>query len=240
MYAGFWKRFIAYIIDSIIVTIIGWILFAVLGIILSAIPGDTSGNNALSLAASVGATLVGFIIGILLNIIYFALFESSSAQASPGKMVLGIKVTDINGKRLTFWRAVGRTIAKWVSNLTFSIGYLMAGFTRRRQALHDMIADCLVIDKNADTNNLQPLPPTPVWQIVLIIFAVCILPIILGILTAIALPQYFRAVEKSRSVEALSVMNSIAGAQERHRLISGKYTLNFDDLDLDFSGRGTV
>jgi len=62
-------------------------------------------------------------------------------------MVLGIRVTDLNGNRISFGRATGRYFAKIVSSLTFMIGYIIAGFTDRKQALHDMIAGCLVVNK---------------------------------------------------------------------------------------------
>jgi uncharacterized RDD family membrane protein YckC len=73
--------------------------------------------------------------------------ESSSLQATLGKMTIGIFVTDLNGSRISFGRATGRHFAKIVSTLVFFLGYLMAGFTQRKQALHDVIAGCLVMRK---------------------------------------------------------------------------------------------
>jgi uncharacterized RDD family membrane protein YckC len=73
--------------------------------------------------------------------------ESSSQQGTLGKMALGIKVTDMNGSRVSFGRATGRYFAKIISGLTFSIGYIMAGFTQQKQALHDIIAGCLIINR---------------------------------------------------------------------------------------------
>jgi uncharacterized RDD family membrane protein YckC len=80
-----------------------------------------------------------------LTFFYFASFESSRFQATPGKIAIGIRVTDMNGHRLSFWRAAGRYIAKYVSNITLLIGYIMAGATPKSQALHDELADTLVI-----------------------------------------------------------------------------------------------
>jgi uncharacterized RDD family membrane protein YckC len=71
--------------------------------------------------------------------------ESSSRQATVGKMTLGLKVTDLAGRRISFARASGRYFAKYVSSMTLLIGYIMAGFTERKQALHDIIAGTLVI-----------------------------------------------------------------------------------------------
>ena len=69
---------------------------------------------------------------------------SSSYQATLGKMIFGMKVTDLSGNRLSFAHATGRHFAKWISSLTLCIGYIMVGFTERKQGLHDMIAGTLV------------------------------------------------------------------------------------------------
>ena len=76
--------------------------------------------------------------------LYYALFESSSWQATPGKSLLGLYVTDLQGRPITFARATIRHFAKIISSLTFLVGYILAGFTEKKQALHDMIASCLV------------------------------------------------------------------------------------------------
>jgi uncharacterized RDD family membrane protein YckC len=79
--------------------------------------------------------------------LYFALFESSSLQATPGKLLAGTKVTDMEGKRIGFGRATTRTLAKGLSALMCYVGYIMAAFTERRQALHDIIARTLVLKR---------------------------------------------------------------------------------------------
>ena len=79
--------------------------------------------------------------------LYHALMESSSQQGTLGKMALGIKVTDLNGNRITFGRATGRYFSKIISSLTMGVGYIMAGFTQQKQALHDIIAGCLVVNR---------------------------------------------------------------------------------------------
>ena len=78
--------------------------------------------------------------------LYYAYCESSSWQGTLGKKALGLFVTDMEGRRVTFGRASGRFFAKIVSGLIpFAIGYIMAGFTAKKQALHDIIASCLVL-----------------------------------------------------------------------------------------------
>ncbi|MBK7410637.1 MAG: RDD family protein [Saprospirales bacterium] len=81
----------------------------------------------------------------LLIWLYFAVQESSWKQATIGKSVMGLKVTDQHGERLTFARATGRHLGKILSSAFLAIGYIMAGFTEKKQALHDMIAGTLVV-----------------------------------------------------------------------------------------------
>lgn len=80
----------------------------------------------------------------LVLIVYWVLMESSRWQASLGKLALGLKVVDEKGQRLTVVRALGRNLLKILSCATLMIGFMMAGWTQRKQALHDKIADCLV------------------------------------------------------------------------------------------------
>jgi uncharacterized RDD family membrane protein YckC len=81
------------------------------------------------------------------HVLYFTWFESSRFQATPGKMVLGIIVTDIQGQRISFLRALGRNAGKILSHVILNIGFILAGVTAKKQALHDMLADCLVVMK---------------------------------------------------------------------------------------------
>jgi uncharacterized RDD family membrane protein YckC len=89
------------------------------------------------------AILAVMIVGWL----YYALMESSVNQATLGKMALGIKVTDLDGNRISFGRATGRYFGKIVSGMILYIGFIMAGFTEKKQALHDIMASCLVVNK---------------------------------------------------------------------------------------------
>jgi uncharacterized RDD family membrane protein YckC len=83
----------------------------------------------------------------IIQMLYFAIMESSSKQATLGKMVLGIVVTDYEGRRISFGRALGRNLAKIISQVILFIGYLMVAFTEKKQGLHDMIASTLVVVK---------------------------------------------------------------------------------------------
>ncbi len=124
MYAGFWKRALAFLID----------IFIVIGFL-----------SALSeLVADSDDTFL--VLSIPLSFFYWILFEGSSLQATPGKMALSIKVTNLKGAPIGFCRATGRNLAKVISYFCWGIGFIIAGFTRRKQALHDKIASCLVIN----------------------------------------------------------------------------------------------
>lgn len=139
-YAGFWLRFCAALIDGIIVNIMGSIAGLILGFILGIALGSSDEVQGI-------AGLLGGILGIVISWLYCALMESSDSQATLGKQALGIVVTDLNGKPISFAQATGRHFAKIISTIILLIGYLMAGFTEKRQGLHDMIAGTLVIKK---------------------------------------------------------------------------------------------
>jgi uncharacterized RDD family membrane protein YckC len=144
-YAGFWLRFVAYLIDIVLVSIVAIPIYLVLGSLfglnMSSIARDPNspmlGSAVISVLLFEGCALFGLWL-------YYAILESSAWQGTVGKKVLGLRVTDLDGNRISFGRATGRFFAKLVSNFTFMIGYIMAGFTAKKQALHDMIAGCLV------------------------------------------------------------------------------------------------
>ena len=148
-YAGFWLRFVAFIIDSIVLYFIGTIVtlpfLATMGL-----RGVMRGHLPMSpeeWMPLMGAFMRLAFIRMVLNWLYYALLESSAWQATLGKKALGLEVTDAEGRRISFGRATGRFFAKIISALILFIGFIMAGFTERKQALHDMIAGTLVIRK---------------------------------------------------------------------------------------------
>jgi len=152
-YAGFWLRFVAYIIDGFV---LGAGFFAIILVLLmvtglgSAVSGIHSGEDIGEAFALVGVASIFLGIGIAIvgGWLYFAMMESSSWQGTLGKRALSIEVTDMAGQRISFGRASGRHFSKIITNLIpFAIGWILAGFTERKQALHDMIASCLVVRK---------------------------------------------------------------------------------------------
>jgi uncharacterized RDD family membrane protein YckC len=91
---------------------------------------------------------LGMFFFVLLQWLYFAGLESSARQATIGKSVMALRVTNLEGRRLSFGHATGRFFAKIVTGMIpFAIGYIMAAFTERKQALHDLIAATLVLKK---------------------------------------------------------------------------------------------
>ena len=131
-YGGFWIRLVAYIIDAI----------------LLAIPSSFFSHTllALGLDPEVIRLLTGFF-NLIIFVTYFTLMEGSRSQGSVGKMILGLRVIDEGGGRLGFGAALGRSFGKIVSMITLGIGFIMAGLTQRKQALHDLMAHTLVVRK---------------------------------------------------------------------------------------------
>lgn len=153
-YAGFWLRFLAYVIDYLLMYFIQIFaivpLLAFFGIALISFDQLNELNPEEMLPFVIAAVGVFAIFGLFFAIIgwlYFAIMESSAQQATLGKMVLGIKVTDMQGNRITFLQATGRYFGKILSAIIFNIGFIMAGFTEKKQALHDLMAGCLVVKK---------------------------------------------------------------------------------------------
>lgn len=149
-YAGFWRRFVAYILDRLFLAIPTAVL--VIAFIVPSIIGIVSGIcHPGHLIYSIFTFILGWIWMIVLivagHLLYFVWFESSRYQATPGKMLLGIVVTDVYGQRITFLRSLGRNLGKIFSHMLFNIGFILAGITPRKQALHDLLADCLVVKK---------------------------------------------------------------------------------------------
>jgi uncharacterized RDD family membrane protein YckC len=141
MYAGFWRRLAALLIDSLIAGAAGFLVGFVIGIVVVASGGgDLDG----------GWSALINVVSVFGWFLYFALMESSSHQATIGKIGLGIQLTDIDGNRLSFGRSLGRNLAKLISAVILYIGFILAAFTERKQALHDMIAGTLVVKRGQE------------------------------------------------------------------------------------------
>ena len=154
-YAGFWLRFLAYIIDNVVIgtaavmILIPLIFLTGLGAFLSKIFADQDIDD-MGAFMLVGIVFLLATISLVVTWLYHAWMESSEWQATVGKRVLGLVVTDAAGQRISFGRATARHFSKIITNMVpLAIGYIMAGFTEKKQALHDMIAGCLVLRRNS-------------------------------------------------------------------------------------------
>ncbi len=199
LHAGFWRRFVAYLIDGFIVGGAAVILYLVLAVIL-VVPA-AAGRHGFT--GRMLALLVVFeVLVVVGQWLYFALCESSRLQATPGKLALGLRVTDMQGRRIGFGRASGRFFGKILSGIIMDVGYMLAGWTARKQALHDLLANCCVVRRDAldaytrgelDASTVPPGARTgmPGWAIALIVVGVgvCVLAPV-AILAAIAVPAY--------------------------------------------------
>jgi uncharacterized RDD family membrane protein YckC len=132
-YANFWVRLVALLIDSLLISVL--VGFALLVLDLPLLPAPTDYEARLKM------NFISMVVGWL----YYAGFESSSYQATPGKQAMGIFVTDTEGFPIPFARATGRYFGKLLSGLILLIGYIIAAFTPRCQALHDLLARTLVL-----------------------------------------------------------------------------------------------
>jgi uncharacterized RDD family membrane protein YckC len=123
--------------DTLITGVGGYLLGYIIG--YAALDQNPTAEEIEQIANT--ASLFGGIAGWL----YFSLMESSKRQATLGKLALGIQVTDMDGKRVSFGKATGRHFGKFISALILFFGFFMAGWTEKKQGLHDMMAGCLVV-----------------------------------------------------------------------------------------------
>ncbi len=228
VYAGFWKRFFAHILDGIIFVLISWLLTFIL--LAIGMPFSVSADFSLESA-------MPSIIMILAWWMYYALQEGSSKQATFGKRALGIKVTDMNGQPLSFAHAAGRQLAGAVSYMTFTIGYLLAAFTGRKQALHDMIAGCVVVnkhygDRQIQAANISPPPGMSIGAIIGVVFLVLFIPVG-GIIAAIALPAYYDYTVRATVYEAYTHVGSAKHAILDYAEETGYWPQNFEQANLN-------
>lgn len=143
-HAGFWLRFGANLIDSLVLGLTVGLLFWVFTFTLVWAVGLRSPGLIVLAGLLYLFMLAGSNAAVWL---YFALSESSRHQATLGKRAVGALVTDLEGRRLSFGKASGRFWAKVFSGLTLYLGFIMAGFTTKKQALHDYLTGTLVIRK---------------------------------------------------------------------------------------------
>jgi uncharacterized RDD family membrane protein YckC len=224
VFAGFWIRVGAYLIDYVILTIAGFIAMFLLGLALGVFTG----------VPTVGSSIGIFLAWLLFPWLYAALFECGPRQATLGKQAVNVKVTDLEGNRISFGRATGRYFAEWINGITLGIGYVMTGFTAKRQALHDMIAGTVVVRADlapAAIAGAPPAPPVPAWQIALIVLAAFI-PLV-GILAAIAIPAYQQYSIRTQVSEGLVLASELKAAVVEHAALTGDWPADLEDASFN-------
>lgn len=186
IHAGFWRRCAALAIDGLIIGIVAAVIQAGLVMAGFAVLLPRSDGGMPNLLALMPVLMTAMLVAFLGQWLYFALFESSAGQATPGKRAMGLKVVGETGHRVGFGQATGRYFGKILSGMIFNIGYLMAGLTARKQALHDFVASTFVVFRAVEPGSPPPAerPPMPWygWLVNLLVFGLPIAIIVVVIL----------------------------------------------------------
>lgn len=149
MYAGFWLRFLAYLVDRIVLFfcyLIFIFIWAGFEMVLITLGVDQPLREGI-------LGILGVPIYLIIPWLYYAILESSKIRGTVGKMALELEVVDENNNTISFWRATGRYFSKFISALVLLLGFVLAGFTEKKQALHDLIANTYVIKKRKIIEN---------------------------------------------------------------------------------------
>jgi uncharacterized RDD family membrane protein YckC len=183
LYAGFWRRGAALLIDSLVLIV---------------------PNVAVTLALS--GVWSRFLAQLVVTALYTTLMHASARQATLGKIAFGIKVTDNAGQRIGYGRALSRYFAAWLSVLTLGIGYILAALTARREALHDMLCRTYVVNAKASAGDIGAGGDTmPITAGVAVTAALLLgLPFFGGILAAIAIPAYQDYMVRARMAQVFA------------------------------------
>jgi len=207
-YGGFWVRFAAYVVDGFIIGI-GLLLIAVVWGLAFGWQAAAESNDLLTLVV------------IVLGQLYHAYFVSSAKMATPGKRLCGLYVTDLEGRRLGFGKALWRNVAALFSYLTLYIGFFMAGFTERKQALHDKLAGTLV----------HRQPGSSAGVVITIVLVLFILVFIVGILAAIAIPAYQDYTVRAKVAGVLTEVSAVKQPIERYAAQKGKWPTTWEQVE---------
>ncbi|HEY9112171.1 MAG TPA: RDD family protein [Rhodanobacteraceae bacterium] len=229
LHAGFWRRAVALLIDCLVFSAIHWIIVLCFGIWIMVPWALLGGGHGPAMAELVDIALQPF--GIVVVWLYFAVCESSRWRATLGKLALGLQVTDEYGRRIGFARASGRYFGKFVSVFTLGIGFLLAAWTARRQALHDSMAGCCVVRRAGlaewqdgqaasleSTRSPPPASGLPGWGIALVVIGACVFLVlpVTGFLAAFAIPAWQSHALRTEVAQGLELT-------ERARALVGEY-----------------
>jgi uncharacterized RDD family membrane protein YckC len=191
VYAGFWQRFAALLIDGLIVGV----ATVLCGVLLMVLAVSTQSG----VGAMLGLLLLFYVAAFIISAAYFTLLESGELGATYGKRLLGLRVVNIAGERISTGRALGRWFAHWITNCTFYIGYLMQPFTANKQALHDMVSSTVVIEAKHTRRGAGAL--------VAIMAGLLLAILLIGIVAALVIPSYQRDQSNARVVMQFEQQN---------------------------------
>ncbi len=222
--AGFVRRWLALIVDSLIIVVP---IVLVLGIFV--------GIGGLSMEGEAAALLqVGYYgLYFLAAAFYYAGLESSAGQATLGKRLLGIKVVDMQGRRLSFGHALGRWFAAALSYVTLYIGFLMAAFTARKQALHDFVASTQVVDRWAYTEHPERQKAGLSGCLIAIVLVLLLGVPLLGIIAAIAIPAYADYSGRAQTASAIAAASPAKLAISEYWYSNERCPDDWSQLDAD-------
>ena len=225
VYAGFWRRCGALIIDQLA---LGLAFYAVAFLVVVATAGSGAWNGVSEDHVPVWFFIAYFaMIGCyyIAAAFYYSLQESSTHQATLGKRALGIKVTDTQGRRISRKHALGRWFAASLSYLSLYIGFLLAAFTAHKQALHDMVAGTLVVDRWAWTEYPER-QQRHVGALAVLLGVFLLLVPVFGIIAAIAVSQYQDYVLRAKVASAIAVARPLQPVVEEMRRQNGACPVN--------------
>ncbi|MGL6290527.1 MAG: RDD family protein [Silanimonas sp.] len=239
--AGFWKRAAALLIDSLILTVA---FYAVFFLLLLMVGAGASGFMTMFEASATGQPpsgplLVVFIVGgyvvpFVMRWAYFTFFTASSWQGTPGKRAVGIKVVDLDGRAITKSRATGRWFAAALSYLTFYIGFLLAAFTDRKQALHDMVAGTRVVDRWAYTDQPERQQRGLGGCAIAALVGIGLLFIVftVGIIAAISMPAYQDYTQRAKISEVVNEGRGMTVAIDEFLLATDRCPATLEEAGL--------
>ncbi|MBS9768833.1 MAG: RDD family protein [Flavobacteriaceae bacterium] len=204
-YAGFWLRFLAWLLDVFIM--FGVVSFVWAIFYIPILPGYKDFG--------------GFIffrnpLGVFCGWLFYTLFEISNFQATPGKMILGLKVVDENFEKISFGKATGRHFGKIISGLTLGIGFLMAGFTERKQGLHDKFVKTLVVRELSEIKHKRTIS----LIILLISFILFIV--------SLKIPA------NTSWIESQNNFDNLMDNYRKHNKVSSTYNFSYKGLSFDY------
>lgn len=144
VYADFFPRVGAALLDGIFVGLMGCLPTIGVAVLVMVNAGNNPQDQD---AATAAINICNNLIALVVGCIYSVTLDSSSKQGTWGKQIVGLKVTDLSGHRISVGRAFGRFFARYLSACTCGIGFLLPLFTEKRQTLHELICGCLTLRK---------------------------------------------------------------------------------------------